>query len=799
MAENRMQSATSLLQKTSSFRTESVENTESSYAYHRMSFVDEILNPMDRRFLKLVERGDLEGLRTLFSSGKLPNLDSCDYRGRRALDIAVQARNLELIDYLLNDLDISNIQYYCGILSAVLEKDIYILDILLTRVSDNKILEGYLKCLVGGGQECIRCLPQVAASNLTPLMVASLDGNIEITKMFLERGYKVKKPHCPRCTCEKCCITRTNTVETLTESMSRLNTYRTLASPTYLILTSCDPILAAFQLSHELCLISCELPENQKEYMELSRQCSRFAADLLDECRTTEEVKTLINRKRGCPDKSYKLNRFVTAVHYNQKLFVTHPNCQQVLRSIWVEGLPWYNWTYKNRVLHVMKHALLMPVICLAYCFAPEYKKLKALDIPLNRFIYYTSSYCTFLFLLLLTLIFDRFDGSRQGMATEILVGLWIVGFFIDMLAKCWTGYRKGLGCWYKSYFYDAGMILLFVISEAIFVLKLSGVLSGSMNRKEMTGYDPVLVADAIYATASIMAYCRIIVWCKFSYHLGPLTVTLKHMIGDVVRFFILFQVVVIAFSIGINSLYKYYENTGECFKDGNHLHNGNEFQTLFQTGNKLFWAIFGKGEPHFADIYHCPKNDTGSELGIKIAENDHFFTEAVGYAMWGIYHFIACLVVLNMLIGMMAESYQRVQENADIEWKFGCSTLWLSVFDYNCLVPPPFNLLPSLRWFFIKYRRVSESKGKISYINIFNFSKQKLFHKNSEKEKLEQKLEEEKYEKLMIQLIRRYLHTNGLKDSAVASASSHRCCWKSQNDKKRNSKSPSEVNQHSN
>ncbi|CAL1261676.1 unnamed protein product [Larinioides sclopetarius] len=527
-----------------------------------------------------------------------------------------------------------------------------------------------------------------------------------------------------------------------------------------------------------------------KEYKELSHKCSNFAADLLDECRTTEEVKTLLSQRLGCPDsRPEMLNRFVTAVHYGQKQFVTHPNCQQVLRSIWVEGLPWYSWTTRMRVLHVVKHSLLMPIICVAYAFAPKAKKLEALNIPINRFIYFTSSYCGFLLLLLMTLLCDRFSGSVQALVTESLVGLWILGFFLDILLKCWNGCNRGIGSWYKTYSYDFIMSLLFVISELIFVMNLTGELSGPKDRREMSGYDPVLVGDAIYAIASIMAFCRLIIWCKLNCQLGPLTVSFKHMLGDVARFFVLFAVIVISFSIGMNSIYKYYQNSEQCSRGGDYYHHGNEFQTLFQTGNNLFWAIFGKGEPHFADIYNCQNKTNGKVSMDEIItdENRHYFTEAVGYGMWGMYHFIACLVILNMLIGMMAESYQRVQENADMEWKFACSTLWLSVFDISCLVPPPFNLLPSIQWFMTQYkwmRTVGKGEKHSAYLTP---SEKKESYIKHEKERLEKKCEDEKYEKLMVQLIRRYLHSNGLKESAVTSTLGHRCCWKKQNDKKRN------------
>ncbi|KFM73904.1 Transient-receptor-hypothetical-like protein, partial [Stegodyphus mimosarum] len=207
-----------------------------SKMHPRVSFVDEILGHAERKFLKLVENENVEGLKLVLKGKKQINFDCCDYKGQRALDIAIKKRNIVLIEFLLQELEISVLHYYCALLSAVLENDIYILEMLLNRIAKTN-LESRLKGLVGGGAECIRCLPEVAASNLTPLMTAALEGNIEITKMFLERGYKMKKPHSPKCCCEVCCKNRASTGETLTESMSRMNAYRTLASPTYLILT----------------------------------------------------------------------------------------------------------------------------------------------------------------------------------------------------------------------------------------------------------------------------------------------------------------------------------------------------------------------------------------------------------------------------------------------------------------------------------------------------------------------------------------------------------------------------------
>lgn len=63
-------------------------------------------------------------------------------------------------------------------------------------------------------------------------------------------------------------------------------------------------------------------------------------------------------------------------------------------------------------------------------------------------------------------------------------------------------------------------------------------------------------------------------------------------------------------------------------------------------------------GEPDFAQI--VVGNSSINAYGN--SEDEHLFTEGVGYTLWGFYHMVTVVVLLNMLIAMMTESYQRVQ-----------------------------------------------------------------------------------------------------------------------------------------
>lgn len=68
----------------------------------------------------------------------------------------------------------------------------------------------------------------------------------------------------------------------------------------------------------------------------------------------------------------------------------------------------------------------------------------------------------------------------------------------------------------------------------------------------------------------------------------------------------------------------------------------------LFETLQSLFWSIFG-----LINLY------------VTNVKADHKFTEFVGATMFGTYNIISLVVLLNMLIAMMNNSYQHIAVSA--------------------------------------------------------------------------------------------------------------------------------------
>ncbi|XP_070546373.1 transient receptor potential-gamma protein-like [Ptychodera flava] len=55
-------------------------------------------------------------------------------------------------------------------------------------------------------------------------------------------------------------------------------------------------------------------------------------------------------------------------------------------------------------------------------------------------------------------------------------------------------------------------------------------------------------------------------------------------------------------------------------------------------------------------------------------------------------------VILLNLCIAMMSETYTKIKENIDIEWTFCRTTLWMD-FIRGPILPPPFNLIPTRKF----------------------------------------------------------------------------------------------------
>ncbi|KAM4664547.1 short transient receptor potential channel 5 [Discoglossus pictus] len=580
-------------------------------------------------------------------------------------------------------------------------------------------------------------------------MLAAHTNNYEIIKLLVQRRVTIPRPHQIRCNCVEC--VSSSEVDSLRHSRSRLNIYKALASPSLIALSSEDPILTAFRLGWELKELSKVENEFKAEYEELSQQCKRFAKDLLDQARSSRELEIILNHRDDQseeldPQKCHDLAKLKVAIKYHQKEFVAQPNCQQLLATLWYDGFPgWRRKHWAVKLLTCITIGLLFPVLSMAYLIAPKSRLGLFIKKPFIKFICHTASYLTFLFLLLLaSQHIVRTHLHTQGpppTVVEWMILPWVLGFIWGEIKEMWDGgFTEYVHDWWNLMDFAMNSLYLATIS-----LKIVAYVkySGSRPREEWDMWHPTLIAEALFAISNILSSLRLISLFTANSHLGPLQISLGRMLLDILKFLFIYCLVLLAFANGLNQLYFYYETSASeepnnckgirCEKQNN------AFSTLFETLQSLFWSVFG-----LLNLY------------VTNVKARHEFTEFVGATMFGTYNVISLVVLLNMLIAMMNNSYQLIADHADIEWKFARTKLWMSYFDEGGTLPPPFNIVASPKsiWYLCKWIRYKLCPGKHSE----DFQKQHENLKTFTERHADNLIQNQHYQEVIRNLVKRYV-----------------------------------------
>ncbi|XP_037569547.1 LOW QUALITY PROTEIN: transient receptor potential-gamma protein-like [Dermacentor silvarum] len=730
----------------------------------------------EKKFLLAVERGDLATARRYLQSAEAGlstmNCNCADPLGRSALLMAIDNENLEMIELLL----LHNVDTRDALLHAISEEYVEAVELLLERE------EATRKPGQPNSWEAIDHETAAFTPDMTPLILAAHRDNYEILKILLDRGYSFPAPHGVRCSCGDC--VRARSEDSLRHSRSRIDSYRALASPSLIALSSKDPILTAFELSGELRRLACLEHEFKSEYLELRRKCQDFATALLDHTRTSYELEVLLNYDPTGPafehgDRMH-LTRLKMAIRFKQKKFCAHPNVQQLLASIWYEGLPGFR--RKNIILQslqILKIGLLFPVYSVAYIVAPHSNFGRTLRKPFIKFICHSASYVTFLFLLMLasqrieTVVVEWFgtDEMKQKVRSDIttkrgaspsivewIILAWVIGLIWSEMKQLWDlGLIEYVGdMWNIIDFITNSLYVATVALRVIAYLQVQKEIAMNtgtayLPREKWDAWDPILIAEGLFATANIFSSLKLVYIFSVNPHLGPLQISLGRMVIDIVKFFFVYTLVLFAFACGMNQLLWYYADSERqlCHKlnrdgapgapavksDHSVCFTWRRFANLFESSQTLFWASFG-----LIDL------DNFELSGIQS------YTRFWGLLMFGSYCVINVVVLLNLLIAMMNHSYQMISEHADVEWKFARCKLWMSNFEDGGTVPPPFNVIPTpktvsyfLRWCYRKFCGNSRSAKKE--------------HLKTIRRKARQASERDmKYQTIMRHLVRRYI-----------------------------------------
>ncbi|KAM5214235.1 short transient receptor potential channel 7 isoform 2-T2 [Hipposideros larvatus] len=686
------------------------------------------LTPEEERFLDSAEYGNIPVVRKMLEESKTLNVNCVDYMGQNALQLAVGNEHLEVTELLLKKENLARVGD--ALLLAISKGYVRIVEAILSHPA---FAQGQRLTLSPLEQE-LRDDDFYAydedgtrfSHDITPIILAAHCQEYEIVHILLLKGARIERPHDYFCKCAEC--TDKQRKDSFSHSRSRMNAYKGLASAAYLSLSSEDPVLTALELSNELARLANIETEFKNDYRKLSMQCKDFVVGVLDLCRDTEEVEAILNGDVNFQVWSDhhrpSLSRIKLAIKYEVKKFVAHPNCQQQLLTMWYENLSGLRQqSIAVKFLAVFGVSLGLPFLAIAYWIAPCSKLGRTLRSPFMKFVAHAVSFTIFLGLLVVNAS-DRFEGVKtlpnetftdypkqifrvkttQFSWTEMLIMKWVLGMIWSECKEIWEeGPREYvLHLWNLL---DFGMLSIFVAS---FTARFMAFLKASeaqlyvdqhvpddtlhnvslppevayftYARDKWWPSDPQIISEGLYAIAVVLSFSRIAYILPANESFGPLQISLGRTVKDIFKFMVIFIMVFVAFMIGMFNLYSYYR--GAKYNPA--------FTTVEESFKTLFWSIFGL-----------------SEVISVVLKYDHKFIENIGYVLYGVYNVTMVVVLLNMLIAMINNSYQEIEEDADVEWKFARAKLWLSYFDEGRTLPAPFNLVPSPKSFYYLIMRI--------------------------------------------------------------------------------------------
>ncbi|CAB0033958.1 unnamed protein product [Trichogramma brassicae] len=136
-----------------------------------------------------------------------------------------------------------------------------------------------------------------------------------------------------------------------------------------------------------------------------------------------------------------------------------------------------------------------------------------------------------------------------------------------------------------------------------------------------------------------------------------------------------------------------------------------------------LFFAIFGQTTHENFKVVHRDKQEYWTTAFFKLA--------------FGIYMLVSVVVLINLLIAMMSDTYQRIQAQSDIEWKYGLSKL-IRNMHRTTTAPSPLNLVTSwVTYLYKTCKKRRHKKERPSLANMMGIGRHRSGHQLSPRSKM--------------------------------------------------------------
>lgn len=211
-----------------------------------------------------------------------------------------------------------------------------------------------------------------------------------------------------------------------------------------------------------------------------------------------------------------------------------------------------------------------------------------------------------------------------------------------------------------------------------LFILMLQGCYVGLSISAGVIGSTLLLHASTqLLIVTTIISYVRLMVVFSISKKLGPLYVVLQRIVGDVFRWIFVFILFAIGFQVSFMALN----------------------QQLPGDDQPSMWIPTYQGGSFMGSFYAI--------IGELDGTMDTLSQTQFGAAIVSIYALISQIMLVNLLIAMMGDTFNTVKENSAKDWRFSRYS-FIEEYTNSSFHPPPFNV------FIVPIKYVVQSSERI-------------------------------------------------------------------------------------
>ncbi|CAF4285885.1 unnamed protein product [Rotaria sp. Silwood2] len=359
------------------------------------------------------------------------------------------------------------------------------------------------------------------------------------------------------------------------------------------------------------------------------------------------------------------------------------------------------------------------PDCCSQGCFN-YFRRLKQFhESPFVKFSYNSASYIFFLLLFSYYLLFNFKSPTNETPSihwTEILVIIIVTTMLFEDIRQFLRQDSRSMMGKFSNYFIKNLFVSL--IRIASYILFYIGLI---LRFTYASTDEDLSVSKIILAYDLEIWYIRSLAFLGVARKMGPKLVMIRKMLIDLSFFTYIILIAMIAYGVTSRSMYNYNadNNTDDLEFDGRSVFRHIVYPTYYlmygSTDNELTAldriVLFYFDDKFYIDLFFC------------LIENPDLSTSIATQVLLAFHMLFVNILLINLLIAMFSYTFQTVQDQTDLVWRYERYSLIREYFDRPPLFPPFIIITHSIELIKFLKRRCSKrnnSNMKKSHAKIF-------------------------------------------------------------------------------